>query len=196
MYLLDTHAIIWYVSGSNELSSTAKNIMETKRCFFSFVLEERVDDSFVNKEVCVVDHEESVISGVPDKLNQTDIGRIVKIGEKKLIAFMPERDDVPIIPQKGKLGLYTAGDKSILKRRVAAKERMIKGRSPIKGIVSLIEAGSSGYSASSEWGSQKGITKEFRDNNKISYLVFSTSPPTFLLRACKEVETITVWKNI
>ena len=37
MYLLDTHAIIWDVSGSNELSSTAKNIMETKRCFFSFV---------------------------------------------------------------------------------------------------------------------------------------------------------------
>ena len=37
MYLVDTHAIIWYVSGSNELSSTAKNIMETKRCFFSFV---------------------------------------------------------------------------------------------------------------------------------------------------------------
>ena len=36
MYLVDTHAIIWYVSGSNELSSTAKNIMVTKRCFFSF----------------------------------------------------------------------------------------------------------------------------------------------------------------
>ena len=36
MYLLDTHTIIWYVSGSNELSQTAKNIMETKRCFFSF----------------------------------------------------------------------------------------------------------------------------------------------------------------
>ena len=36
MYLVDTQAIIWYVSGSNELSSTAKNIMETKRCFFSF----------------------------------------------------------------------------------------------------------------------------------------------------------------
>ena len=36
MYLVDTHAIIWYVSGSNELSQTAKNIMETKRCFFSF----------------------------------------------------------------------------------------------------------------------------------------------------------------
>lgn len=36
MYLLDTNAIIWYVSGSTELSQTAKDIMETKRCFFSF----------------------------------------------------------------------------------------------------------------------------------------------------------------
>ena len=37
MYLLDTHAIIWYVIGSTELSTTVRNLMETKRCFFSFV---------------------------------------------------------------------------------------------------------------------------------------------------------------
>ena len=37
MYLLDTHAIIWYVTGSNELSLLVRNLMETKRCFFSFV---------------------------------------------------------------------------------------------------------------------------------------------------------------
>ena len=37
MYLLDTHAIIWYVSGSNELSPLAREIMETKHCFFSLV---------------------------------------------------------------------------------------------------------------------------------------------------------------
>ena len=36
MFLLDTHAIIWYVSGSDELSATARQIMETKNCFFSF----------------------------------------------------------------------------------------------------------------------------------------------------------------
>ena len=36
MYLLDTHAIIWYVSGSNELSPKARSIMETQKCFFSF----------------------------------------------------------------------------------------------------------------------------------------------------------------
>ncbi|WP_253683071.1 type II toxin-antitoxin system VapC family toxin [Treponema denticola] len=37
MYLLDTHAIIWYVTGSNELSLLVRTLMETKRCFFSFV---------------------------------------------------------------------------------------------------------------------------------------------------------------
>ena len=36
MYLLDAHAIIWYVIGSNELSVTARKLMETKRCFFSY----------------------------------------------------------------------------------------------------------------------------------------------------------------
>ena len=36
MYLLDTHAIIWYLTGSDELSSTARKLMETKRCFFSY----------------------------------------------------------------------------------------------------------------------------------------------------------------
>lgn len=29
MYLLDTHAIIWYVIGSTELSATVRNLMET-----------------------------------------------------------------------------------------------------------------------------------------------------------------------
>ncbi len=36
MYLLDTHAIIWYLSGRNELSQNARKIMETKKCFFSY----------------------------------------------------------------------------------------------------------------------------------------------------------------
>ncbi len=37
MYLLDTHAIIWYLTGSAELSLKARSIMETSRCFFSYV---------------------------------------------------------------------------------------------------------------------------------------------------------------
>ncbi len=36
MYLLDTHAIIWYVTGNEELSPKARDIMENKKCFFSY----------------------------------------------------------------------------------------------------------------------------------------------------------------
>ena len=36
MYLLDTHAIIWYVTGNNLLSPAACRIMERKKCFFSY----------------------------------------------------------------------------------------------------------------------------------------------------------------
>ncbi len=34
-YLLDTHAILWYAQGSNELSSLAKTLMENEECFYS-----------------------------------------------------------------------------------------------------------------------------------------------------------------
>lgn len=36
-YLLDTHAILWYAQGSDELSSTAKTLMENEECFYSMV---------------------------------------------------------------------------------------------------------------------------------------------------------------
>lgn len=37
MYLLDTHAILWYVSGNKELSLNARSVMESEKCFFSYV---------------------------------------------------------------------------------------------------------------------------------------------------------------
>ena len=36
MFLLDTHAIIWYVSGNAELSAKARQLMDTRKCFFSY----------------------------------------------------------------------------------------------------------------------------------------------------------------
>lgn len=36
-YLLDTHAIIWFVSGSDKLSEKSRNIAEKEECFFSYV---------------------------------------------------------------------------------------------------------------------------------------------------------------
>jgi PIN domain nuclease of toxin-antitoxin system len=34
-YLLDTHAILWYAQGSDELSKTALSLMENEECFYS-----------------------------------------------------------------------------------------------------------------------------------------------------------------
>ena len=34
-YLLDTHTLLWYAQGSNELSKTAKSLMESEDCFYS-----------------------------------------------------------------------------------------------------------------------------------------------------------------
>lgn len=34
-YLLDTHAILWYAQGSQDLSNTAKTLMENEECFYS-----------------------------------------------------------------------------------------------------------------------------------------------------------------
>lgn len=36
-YLLDTHAIIWFVSGSDKLSFAARNIAAEEECYFSYV---------------------------------------------------------------------------------------------------------------------------------------------------------------
>jgi len=37
MYLIDTHALIWYVTGSGLLSEGARSCMENKKCFYSIV---------------------------------------------------------------------------------------------------------------------------------------------------------------
>ena len=34
-YLLDTHAILWYAQGNEELSKNALSLMETEECFYS-----------------------------------------------------------------------------------------------------------------------------------------------------------------
>ncbi len=34
-YLLDTHIILWYAQGSNELSQKARTIIEGERCYYS-----------------------------------------------------------------------------------------------------------------------------------------------------------------
>ena len=35
-YLLDTHTILWYLFGNERLSKSAKNIIESNVCFYSY----------------------------------------------------------------------------------------------------------------------------------------------------------------
>ena len=51
-------------------------------------------------------------------------------------------------------------------RRLAARERMVQHRSPIKSLVALIEAGVSGIELMNTWGTHKGVTDELRRNFK------------------------------
>ncbi len=36
-YLLDTHAILWYLFGSPKLSDKARKLMDSEECFYSYV---------------------------------------------------------------------------------------------------------------------------------------------------------------
>ncbi len=79
---------------------------------------------------------------------------------------METTDGFDSIPETGDLSLYVAGEKIIMKRRDAARERMFKHQSPIKSIVALIEAGASEFELSSDWGSSKPVTEELKRNFK------------------------------
>ena len=35
-YLLDTHALLWYLLGDNSLSKVAHDIIETEDCYYSY----------------------------------------------------------------------------------------------------------------------------------------------------------------
>ena len=51
-------------------------------------------------------------------------------------------------------------------RRLAARERMINHKAPIKSIVALIEAGAAGFEFMNSWGTHKAVTEELRRNFK------------------------------
>lgn len=94
------------------------------------------------------------------------VGAIKRISRKTITTYLETTDGFDSIPETGDLSLYVAGDKIIMKRRDAARERMIKHQSPIKSIVALIEAGASEYELSSDWGSSKPVTEELKRNFK------------------------------
>lgn len=134
---------------------------------YEFEVEEELDDSLKGKELGASETE-SVSEELNDRWRkkQHPVGQIKKITGNKITTFYETNDSVDEIPADGVLKLYTAGDMSIMARRLAARERMIKHRAPIKSIVELIEAGASRYELPNAWGNHKAVTEQLRRNFK------------------------------
>ena len=131
---------------------------------YEFTVDEELDDSLKGTELGV-SNETSVFEENSDKgKKQIAVGQIKKISGNKITTFLEVKDSVEEIPSSGSLRLFTAGDKYIMARRQAARERMIRHESPIKAIVSLIETGTSAYELPSAWGNQKPVTEQLKRN--------------------------------
>lgn len=135
---------------------------------YEFVVGEELDDSFKGKEIGASEKEtiEEQLDKNTKRKRQVGVGQIKKISGNKITTFLEADDNTDVIPAKGVLKLYTAGDRYIMARRLAARERMIKHQAPIKSIVALIESGASGFETLNSWGNQKAVTEELRRNFK------------------------------
>ena len=141
--------------------SEFRTTVETNGISCEFMISQDLDESLKGKEIGASEKE----AGEEAKTKkQIGVGQIKKISGNKITTFLEGEDNTDQIPQKGVLKLYTAGDRFIMARRLAARERMIKHNSPIKSIVALIETGASGFEALNSWGSHRAVTEELRRN--------------------------------
>jgi hypothetical protein len=99
------------------------------------------------------------------------VGKIISISNDKIKTELEREDAIVSIPASGKLVLSDFGDRAIIRRREKAKDRMIGHRSPIKGIVPLIEIGVSEFSSENNWTDNKAITAELERNFKQAKLL-------------------------
>ena len=124
--------------------------VEVNGVTYEFSIDQELDDSMIGKEIGASEEET-----VKEQLEKN-------ARHKKQVGV----GKINLIPVKGVLKLYTAGDRYIMARRLAARERMIKHQAPIKSIVALIESGVSGFEMLNSWGSHKAVTDELRRNFK------------------------------
>lgn len=135
---------------------------------YEFIVSEELDDSIRGKEIGASEPEtvEEQLEKHTKRKRQISVGQIKRIDGKRITTFLEASDNTDLIPNKGVLKLYTAGDQYIMARRLAARERMVQHSSPIKSLVALIEAGVSGIELMNTWGTHKGVTDELRRNFK------------------------------
>ncbi|MGN0441542.1 MAG: DEAD/DEAH box helicase [Acutalibacteraceae bacterium] len=135
---------------------------------YDFIIDQELDDSFMGKEIGASESEtiDEQLEKTTRHKKQFGVGQIKKINGNKITTFYEGDDHTDEIPFNGVLKLYTAGDRYIMARRLAARERMIKHQTPIKSIVALIESGASGFELLNSWGTHKAVTEELRRSFK------------------------------
>lgn len=135
---------------------------------YEFTVDQELDDSLKGKEVGASEKEtiEDELDNNAKKKRQIGVGQIKRISGTKITTYLEGVDSTDLIPNKGVIKLYTAGDRYIMARRLAARERMINHKAPIKSIVALIEAGAAGFEFMNSWGTHKAVTEELRRNFK------------------------------
>lgn len=138
--------------------------MDLSGVAFEFEVKEELDDSYIGKELAVQETTDPYETDFKKKAKQIAVGAVRRISGGRVLTYLENAEGLDAIPSKGSLVLYTAGDKFILARRNAARDRMIKHEAPIKYIVALIETGASEYTLPSAWGSHKAITEELKRN--------------------------------
>ncbi len=135
---------------------------------YEFEVSQELDESLRGKEIGASEIEtiEAELDKKAQHKRQIGVGPIKRIVGNKITTYLEGADNTDQIPAKGVLKLYTAGDRYIMARRLAARERMINHKAPIKSIVALIEAGAAGFEFANSWGNNKGVTDELRRNFK------------------------------
>ena len=141
--------------------------IEQNRVTYEFVLNEELDSSFVGKELGVSGGSASIEQSEKEAKwgKQICVGQIKKISGKVITTLLEaDENTTELAPKTGVLTLYTAGDRYIMARRLAARKRMVEHRAPIKSIVALIETGASKFELPSAWRNHKGVTEELCRN--------------------------------
>lgn len=133
---------------------------------FEFHVEGELDPSFLGRELAASEARDGVESGRGEAHTPrpAGVGAIKKISGGKLTTYLELTYGFDTIPDSGCLTLHMAGNKSIMARREAARDRMLKRRSPICSLVALIEAGPSRYELASDWGSHRAVTQKLKRN--------------------------------
>ena len=131
---------------------------------YVFATDSELNDEYIGRELGVPVPDSYHGQGGKATERLMGVGRVVSISGRELTTLKEYEDDTDFIPPSGDLKLNTTGDRVIIRRREAARDRMLRNQTPIPGLVSLIESGRSAYELPSAWGANAGITTELRRN--------------------------------